>query len=183
MTQRRRISRAAKRRNMPTIVRGENVRRLRESARLSEGVSPRDPSGQRPKAAVRTFSGVLSRFAERDVRCRLIVSDSPALGVVYFLRIDGGRISVFRSRGARRRRCVWLRGGFAAGGGERRGLRTGVGGHPDGGRAAAHHRGLPGFTGPVAALVCGPGRARGGDDCGSPYGGVLAAACRPPDRC
>src|SRR5687767_10238704 len=49
----RRMSRAAKRRNMPTNVRRENVRRPGGSARLSEGVSPRDPSGQRPKAAVR----------------------------------------------------------------------------------------------------------------------------------
>jgi len=41
---------------------------LRAPARLSEGVSPRDPSDQRLQVAVRTFSGVLSRFAERDVR-------------------------------------------------------------------------------------------------------------------
>jgi len=63
-----RASRGAKRRNMPTIVRGENVRRLGDSARLSACASTPDPSGQRPGTAVRTFSGVLSRFAERDVR-------------------------------------------------------------------------------------------------------------------
>ena len=41
----RRAFRGAKRRNMPTIVSGENVRRLEASARLSECVSTRDPSG------------------------------------------------------------------------------------------------------------------------------------------
>ena len=41
------MSHGAKRRNMPSIVRPENVRRLGESARLSECVSTRDPSGQR----------------------------------------------------------------------------------------------------------------------------------------
>jgi hypothetical protein len=49
---------------MPIIVRGENVRRLGGSARLSECASTLDPSGERPGVAARTFSGVLSRFAE-----------------------------------------------------------------------------------------------------------------------
>jgi len=72
VTRLRRMFRGAKRGNMPTIVRGENVRRLRASARLSECGSIRDPSGQRRWVAVRTFSGVLSRFAKRDVRRGLL---------------------------------------------------------------------------------------------------------------
>ena len=51
---------------MPTRVRGESVRRLRASARLSDARSASDPSVQRSRVAVRTLSGVPRSFAERD---------------------------------------------------------------------------------------------------------------------
>ena len=79
---------------MPTRVRRENVRRLGDSARLSACASTRDPSGQRSETAVRTFSGVLSRFAERDpdtagpCSLRLFHTD----GVAEPGRVDLGRV-------------------------------------------------------------------------------------------
>ncbi len=116
-----------------------------------------------------------------DILSILFSAEGLTLNSCIFLRI-GGRIGSDGGCGVGRRLCLRIRRRFTARQTGRRGIRTGVGRHPDGCRAPAHDRRFSPVAGCLASMVRGAGCAGGGSGCDSQESDSFTAALRSSIR-